>query len=184
MQYRLFVVALIWASVFSGASIVRAAPAEEVFSIATDTKSVSTFASVVNPVVTPKDPVAAARTAFNMFDYTVALHAWEPLAAEGHADAQYGLYQIYSRGLLVDPDQDRAMRWLKLAARQEHPAAHFYLGLSYLRGEGVEKDLESAWVWFSRAEAKQFPTATRARNSVEKRLTPEQLSAARKRLTQ
>jgi hypothetical protein len=167
-----------------GAGVVQAVSAEEALSISTDMKSVSTFSSVVNPVVTPKDPVAAARTAFNMFDYTVARKAMEPLAAEGHADAQYGLYQIYSRGLLVDPDQDQAIRWLKLAARQDHPAAYFYLGLSYLRGEGVEKDLELAWVWFSRAEAGQFPTATRARDSVEKRLTPEQRLSARKRLAQ
>ena len=174
--------ALAW--VITGVSVVRVATAEEALSIATDTNSVSTFSSVVNPVVTPKDPVAAARTAFNMFDYTVALKAWEPLAAEGHADAQYGLYQIYSRGLLVDPDQPLAMRWLKLAARQAHPAAHFYLGLSYLRGEGVEKNLEAAWVWFSRAEAAKFPTATRARDSVEKRLTAAQLAAARTHLAQ
>lgn len=180
MRYWLLSVALACA----GASVARGVAAEEKLSISTETKSVSTFSSVVNPVVTPKDPVAAARTAFNMFDYTVARKAWEPLAAEGHADAQYGLYQIYSRGLLIEPDQDLAMRWLKLAARQPHPAAHFYLGLSYLRGEGVEKDLEWAWVWFSRAEAAQFPTATRARDSVEKRLTPVQLAAARKRLAQ
>ena len=174
--------ALAW--VITGASVVRVATAGEALSIAIDTNSVSTFSSVVNPVVTPKDPVAAARTAFNMFDYTVALKAWGPLAAEGHADAQYGLYQIYSHGLLVDPDQNLAMSWLKLAARQAHPAAHFYLGLSYLRGEGVEKNLEAAWVWFSRAEAAQFPTAIRARDSVEKRLTAAQLAAARKRLAQ
>jgi|688.fasta_scaffold488297_1 TPR repeat protein len=180
MRHGLLKVALACA----GASVAHGVAAEEALSISTDMKSVSTFSSVANPVQTPKDPVAAARTAFNMFDYTVARKAWEPLAAEGHADAQYGLYQIYSRGLLVDPDQDLAMRWLRLAARQAHPAAHFYLGLSYLRGEGLEKDLAQAWVWFSRAEAAQFPTAARARDSVEKRLTPEQLAAARKRLAQ
>ena len=168
----------------AGASVVQGVAAEEALSIATDIKSVSTFSSVVNPVMTPKDPVAAARTAFNMFDYTVARQAWEPLAAEGHADAQYGLYQIYSSGLLVDPEQGVAISWLKLAARQGHAAAQFYLGLSYLRGEGVEKDLEAAWIWFSRAEGKQFPTSTRARDSVEKRLSPEQQAAVRKRLAQ
>ena len=168
----------------AGASVVQGAAAGEALSISTDMKSVSTFSSEVNPVVTPKDPVAAARTAFNFFDYTVARRAWEPLAVDGHADAQYGLYQIYSRGLLVEPDQDLAIRWLKLAARQGHAAAQFYLGLSYLRGEGVEKDLEAAWIWFSRAEAKQFPTATRARDSVEKRLSAEQRAAASKRLAQ
>lgn len=157
---------------------------DEALTISTDMKSVSTFSAVVNPLVTPKDPVLAARTAFNFFDYVVARQAWEPLAAEGHADAQYGLYQIYSRGLLVDPDQDHAIRWLKLAARQDHAAAQFYLGLSYLRGEGVEKDLEAAWILFHRAEARQFPTATRARDSVEKRLSAEQLAAVRKRIAQ
>lgn len=182
MQYRLLNMMLALLSAFAGAGVAQGVAAEEVLSISTDTKSVSTFSSEVNPVVTPKDPVAAARAAFDMFDFEVARRAWEPLAAEDHADAQYGLYQIYSRGLMTDPDQDRAIRWLKLAARHEHPAAHFYLGLSYLRGEGVEKDLEQAWFWFSRAEAKQFPTAARARTSVEKRLTPEQLAAARRRL--
>ncbi len=180
MKYGWFSVALACA----GAGVVQGAAAEAAMSISTDMKSVSTFSSVVNPVIPAKDPVVAARTAFNFFDYTVARQAWEPLAAEGHADAQYGLYQIYSRGLLVDPDQDQAIRWLKLAARQGHAAAQFYLGLSHLRGEGVEKDLEAAWIWFSRAEAKQFPTATRARDSVEKRLSPEQLAAARKRIVQ
>ena len=181
VRIDLFVVALVSAGVLSMPSVWAK---DEALTISTDIKSVSTFSSVVNPVLPSKDPAAAARTSFNFFDYTVARLAWEPLAAEGHADAQYGLYQIYSQGLLVDPDQAQAMRWLKLSARQGHAAAQFYLGLSHLRGEGVEKDLEAAWVWFSRAEARQFPTATRARDSVEKRLSAEQLAAARKRLAQ
>lgn len=129
-------------------------------------------------------PAEDARTAFNFFDYTVARRAWEPLAEAGHPDAQYGLYQIYSRGLLVSPDQDTAIRWLKPAARQGHAAAQFYLGLSYLRGEGVEQDPGEAWLWFSRAEKQNFPTSERARASVEKKLTPEQRARAQKRLEQ
>lgn len=127
-------------------------------------------------------PAEEARSAFNFFDYTVARRAWEPLAEAGHPDAQYGLYQIYSRGLLIEPDQAVALRWLRPAANQGHAAAQFYLGLTYLRGDGLEQNFTQAWVWFSRSEKQNFPTSERARISVENRLTPEQLIQARRLL--
>jgi TPR repeat protein len=152
------------------------------YSISDDPKSISTYSSDANPQPAPRDPVAAARSAFGFFDYTVARRAWEPLAEQGHADAQYGLFQIYSQGLHVTPDLERAMRWLQLAARQGHPAAAFNLGLAYLRGEGVEQDLIQAWLWFSRAEQKKFASADRARASVERKLSADELAQARQKL--
>ncbi|TSA20034.1 MAG: sel1 repeat family protein [Betaproteobacteria bacterium] len=149
------------------------------YSIATDGPSVSTFSSEAMPRAPSKDPAFDARTAFNFFDYSVARRAWEPMAEAGLADAQFGLYQIHSRGLLVDPDSALAMHWLLLAAPQGHAGAQFHLGLAHLRGEGVEHDIEAAWVWFSRAEAQGYSGATRARVSVERRLTASQLTAAR-----
>lgn len=154
----------------------------KVYSIATDGPSVSTFSADASLRPPSKDPAGDARTAFNFFDYTVARRAWEPMAEAGQADAQFGLYQIYSRGLLVDPDLDLAIRWLKPAAAQGHAGAQFHWGLAHLRGEGVEQDIVAAWVWFSRAEAKNYAGATRARTSVERRLTPSQLMAARQQL--
>lgn len=176
-------------SVFRGAFLcvgvltISAAWAEEVLSISTEMRSVSTFSSEVNQPVVPKDPVAAARSAYYFMDYTVARRMWEPLAAAGEADAQFGLFQIYSLGQHVDPDPALAQVWLQLAARQGHAGAEFNLGLAYMRGEAVAKDLSQAWVLFGRAEAQKYPSADRARRAVERRLTPEQLEEARRTLT-
>lgn len=157
---------------------------EESLRISTDDKnSISTFSADVNPdAPKPKDPVAAARSAYYFMDYTVARRAWEPMAEAGVADAQFGLFQIYSLGQHVIPDLDRAMTWLRKAAAQGHAGAQFNFGLAYLRGEGAPHDNLQAWLWFSRAERQNYPSAERARAAAERRLSAAELAAARKQL--
>lgn len=171
------------ASLASGLAV-----AEEALRIPEDAGRVSTFSATADPNLEKRldvaDPAAKARSAYYFMNYTVARRLWEPLAEGGHADAQFGLFQIHSLGQHVTPDLDLAMHWLRPAARQRHPAAMFHQGLAYLRGEGEARDTVAAWLWFRRAELKEYAGAARARASVERRLSADELVRARALLEQ
>ncbi len=51
-------------------------------------------------------------------DYATALKEWRPLAAQGHAEAQYNLGVMYYRGYGVTKDNVQAHLWVSLAAAQ------------------------------------------------------------------
>ena len=51
-------------------------------------------------------------------DYATALQKWEPLAEQGHADAQFQLGNAYYLGQGVPQNYEEAAKWLRLAAEQ------------------------------------------------------------------
>ena len=54
-------------------------------------------------------------------DYATALQEWEPLAEQGHAEAQYALGELYLFGDGVPQNDEEAVRWLRLAAERGMP---------------------------------------------------------------
>ena len=73
------------------------------------------------------------------------------LANKGDAEAQLALASLYSRGVGVDKDPAKAVKWVRKAAEQGSARAQCMLGLYYTSGEGTKKDkLESAR-WLRRA---------------------------------
>ena len=76
------------------------------------------------------------------------LHIIE-LADAGNADAQndFGLL------LLAHARPKSALRWLKLAARQEHANAMQELGRCYITGLGTSRDEHLGMMWIARAAA-------------------------------
>jgi hypothetical protein len=64
-------------------------------------------------------------------DYGTALLEWRPLAAKGHASAQYNLGFMYEEGRGVPLDRIEAAKWYRKAAEQGHANAQRSLGMKY-----------------------------------------------------
>lgn len=89
--------------------------------------------------------------AFNAQNYDQALEAWQPLAEQGVADAQYGIGFMYESGWGVDQDYSRAYRWYQLAAQQGHVKSQFNLGMLYRNGKGVAQNDALGLYWIQTA---------------------------------
>lgn len=105
-----------------------------------------------------------ADNAFQRGDHSTALSIWgsiktalniyQPLAAQGNAEAQYFLGMAYTKGLGgVKKDYAEAAKWFQLAGAQGHVKAQYYLGVLYGTGEGVTRDDAEAAKWWQLAAA-------------------------------
>lgn len=92
--------------------------------------------------------------AYHRGDYATALHEWQALAEQGHADAQYNLGLLYAKGQGVQKDDVQARQWYEKAAVQGHAEAQVNLGILYDYGRGVPQDFKVAMYWL-RLSAKQ-----------------------------
>ena len=110
---------------------------------------------------------------------------WLRLAVEqGDARAQLELGAVYIAGLSVTRDFKEAMKWIRLAAEQGYADAQFYLGQMHLKGQGVIQDNVIANMWFNIAASSAASSAARNammfKDTVERKMTPEQIAEAQK----
>ena len=94
---------------------------------------------------------AKGQEAYNSGDYETALTEWQPLAEEGHADAQFGLGLLYANGFGVPLNDDQALKWYRLAADQGHAQAQCNLAVMHANGWGAPQSDEEAFKWYSLA---------------------------------
>jgi TPR repeat protein len=90
---------------------------------------------------------------FGKTDFHEALKWFRKAAAQGDADAQNALGQMYQDGEGVQKNCIEAAKWYRMAA--EHVPdfggagqGRNNLGLLYLNGDGVPKDYVRAYMWF------------------------------------
>ena len=100
-------------------------------------------------------------------------------AAKGSADAQLNLGEKYAKGQGVPKDAAEGAKWVRKAADQGDEGAQNYLGWMYAKGEGVPKDAIRAYVCFNLAALK-LPEAAKARDDLEKTMTPAQIAEAQR----
>ena len=120
-------------------------------------------------------------------DYVEAAK-WYRLAAEqGYAGAQFALGYIYEGGRDLPKDYVEAAKWYRLAAEQGDVDAQCFMGVMYGTGKGVPKDDVEAYKWFNLAAAQRrirrdllHANAARERDTIGKRMTPEQIAEAQK----
>jgi hypothetical protein len=98
--------------------------------------------------------------AYKRGDYAAARVAWEPMAFDGDARAQYYLGHLHAKGEGVARDLGQAMRWFRAAAEQGEPYGQFALGYVYEHGLGAAPDPAAAVRWY-RAAAVQGNLAAR-----------------------
>jgi localization factor PodJL len=84
----------------------------------------------------------------------------------------------------VPQDSARAASFYLQAAELGDPLAQFNVAQRYELGRGVSTNLTESWKWYELARAGGVADALRARQTVESRLTPEQLREARRALDQ
>ena len=79
---------------------------------------------------------------------------WMKAAAQGKADAQYIMGNVYASGmpnLEVKKDARVAFVWYLKAAKQNHAKAQYEIAAAYILGNGVPRDLDKARSWLKRA---------------------------------
>lgn len=89
--------------------------------------------------------------AYQRKDYELAFLAWEPLAKNGNAHAQYNLGLLYETGCAVAQDNLQAMHWYRKAAEQGNAAAQRNLGKIYEISFGIAQDAAQAVEWYRQA---------------------------------
>ena len=97
--------------------------------------------------------------AYQNGDYETALREWQPLAEQGHIEAQFNLGVLYDKGWGVSQDYKQAIKWYKLSAAQGDARARFVLGGIYYYGQGVSQDYEEATKWFKLAAEQGYASA-------------------------
>ena len=133
--------------------------------------------------------LAQGVAAYKQGDFATAVHEFVPLAEHGHAEAQFYLGAMYSKGWGVPQDDTAAAQWYRRAATQGLAEAQFNLGWMSIRGVGVPQDLVQAYRWLDLA-ATRFPSgashdkAVHARDTVAAQLTPAQLAQAQALVSQ
>jgi len=113
-------------------------------------------------------------------NYNKALKKLRPLAAQGHAAAQYNLGVMYEWGDGVPQNNLLAIKWYLQAAEKFHKDAQNNLGAMYSKGEGVEQNFIKALKWFVISGENGSEEGRKNIDMVEKRMTSEQITLARK----
>lgn len=106
---------------------------------------------------------------------------WYRLAAEqGVHDAQYNLGVMYRKGLGVPQDDKMAAGLWLLAAEQGLTRAQNNLGVMYVLGRGVRQDYLYAHMWANIAASNGYINGRKLIDLVEEKITPSEISEARK----
>jgi hypothetical protein len=137
-------------------------------------------AQAVDPAKTFKNGLAAYQNV--LVSKAVAANLFAQAAAHGHAAAQYYLGMMYEKGEGVPKDRMVALRWYTQSATNGYEEAAATLGNIYSDGLVVKQDYAEAYVWFSVAAARHHPLAEVFRNAAQRKLSPSELTAARKRV--
>ena len=97
-------------------------------------------------------PISFAHDSNNLYKklYKLVL----PRAKQGDIPSQFNLGKMYQQGLGISKDLQKAAKWYRLAAEQDHPEAQFNLGGMYYQGLNFPKNYQKAAKWY-RLAAKQ-----------------------------
>ena len=97
-------------------------------------------------------------------------------AEQGYAVAQSALGTMYANGEGVHKDLVQAVFWIRKSAKQGDADAQSNLGAMYARGDGVPKDEVISYMWRNLAAAQGDEIAKKAREDLEKAMTPAQIA--------
>ena len=86
--------------------------------------------------------------AYSLQNYQKAYDIWMKLAENGDAESQYRLGYLYHLGLGVEQSNPSALKWLEMAADQNHIEAQFLSGTIHAGGIGVPMDTALAYEFY------------------------------------
>lgn len=111
-------------------------------------------------------------------DHANAARCFTKEAAQGNAEAQFSLGNMYAEGHGVPQDEQQAISWFRKAAEQGFAPAQVNLGVMYTQGQGVEQNLVEAHKWFNIAGGAVNEEGMDLREVVEEQMTPAEISEA------
>ena len=85
----------------------------------------------------------------------------------------------YDNGRGVLQDYKAAVKWYRLAAKQELAVAQHNLGVSYAKGEGVIQNDVFGYMWLNIAATAGYKASAEDRSKLSARMTASDLSKAR-----
>lgn len=119
----------------------------------------------------------------------------EAAEQSGDPEAQFALSKLYGMGKGVVQSDADAVKYLRMAARDDHTKAQFGMGVMYATGKGVPQSMEIAYLWIARAAEgdasfRRFSATTQtiiaktngvaeaveARDTIRIRMTAEQIA--------
>ena len=83
-----------------------------------------------------------------------AVGYYRSAAAEGYAQAQYGLGRAYTYGRGVEKDLGQAFKWFRKSAENNLGDGQFQVGYMLDVGQGVKEDNKEAAAWYEKAAAR------------------------------
>ena len=89
--------------------------------------------------------------AYESGDYETALTILKPLAEQGNAEAQYNLVILYYEGIGVTQDAEKAIKWVRRAADQDHPVALMAMSFFSLHNTNQAQGRQEMVQWLRRA---------------------------------
>lgn len=104
----------------------------------------------------------------------------ESAALQGHVAAQFNLATLYYEGQGTPRDRDQAVVWFSSAGKAGHADAALALAKMYQEGEHVQRDPVLAHAWASMAASNDHADAAALQQALERRMSPDQLSQARR----
>jgi TPR repeat protein len=116
-------------------------------------------------------------------DFAEATRWFRMAAEQGQGESQFSMGMRCLLGQSVAQDDAEAARWFRLAADQGVGMAASMLAELYAKGRGVPQDLVEAYKWLAVAGDQIEPSRVSVTlRDLEKRLTPEQLAEAQRRV--
>ena len=118
---------------------------------------------------------------FNVAEQST-LQAQDWIAAnQGDIDAQFKIGMMFANGEGRPKDDIQALEWFSKAAEQGNANAQYKLGLLFATGEGLPKNNLLAYAWLNVASTvMENGDARKAREKIEKEMTPEQIAEAQR----
>ena len=117
-------------------------------------------------------------------DYSKTLKWYKLSVEQGNSWAQYNLGAMYNSGEGVEQDRLQAVKLFRLAAEQGYIDAQYNLGAAYNNGQAVPQDYVRAHMWVNIAtsgNSKKSENYAEVRDSIAKKMTPDQIAEAQKR---
>ena len=110
-------------------------------------------------------------------DYSEAMRSFRKAVAR----AQSNHSTTYSREVVVEEKYAEMEKVLRKSVKQELARAQFCIAAMYYFGKGVEKDYVEAYAWFNLASANDYGEAAKLRDTMETRMSPQQITTAQER---
>jgi len=133
--------------------------------------------------------IKVAKDAYTRGDYATTLRLMRPLAEHGNGLAQMVLSNMYGSGKGVPQNDAESVKWLRRAADGGWAQGQVGVAFMYEEGRGVPQDYVEAHKWYNLAASHPVSEnfdkfwhdmATEKRDSVARKMTPEQVGEAQK----